>query len=108
LDKKDISEILLRRVDVHLRLSRGMEQTTNRVAPEEFRRQARLVGFMGLAGDVVVASVFLMFQPFDETVNYLLALALVVSGLVLMYLFAFRFPRNYEKNFAKLHEPKLK
>lgn len=98
----------LRRVDVHPRLSRGMEQTKKRVEPQEFRRQARLVGFMGLAGDVVVASVFLMFQPFEETVNYLLALVLVASGLVLLYLFAYRFPRNYERNFARLYEPKLK
>ena len=85
-----------------------MEQTKKRVEPQEFRRQARLVGFMGLAGDVVVASVFLMFQPFEETVNYLLALVLVASGLVLLYLFAYRFPRNYERNFARLYEPKLK
>lgn len=85
-----------------------MEQTRKRVEPEEFRRQARLVGFMGLAGDVVVASVLLLLQPFEETVTYILALALVTSGLVLLYLFAVRFPRNYERNFARLYEPKPK
>ena len=85
-----------------------MEQTKKTVEPGEFRRQARLVGYMGLAGDIVVASVFLMLRPFEETVNYVLALALVTSGLVLLYLFAVRFPRNYERNFARLYEPKLK
>lgn len=85
-----------------------MEHAKKRVEPEEFRRQARLVGFMGLAGDIVVASVFLMFKPFEELLNYVLALALVGSGIVLLYLFAVRFPRNYEKNFARLYEPKPK
>ena len=85
-----------------------MEQTKKTVEPGEFRRQARLVGYMGLAGDIVVASVFLMLRPFEETVNYVLALALVTSGLVLLYLFAVRFPRNYERNYARLLEPRPK
>ena len=83
-----------------------MEQIKKRVEPEEFRRQARLVGFMGLAGDVVIASLFLIFRPFDEVVNYLLALVIVASGLVLLYLFSYRFPRNYERNFRRLYGPK--
>ena len=86
-----------------------MEQgPAKRVEPGEFRRQARLVAFMGLAGDVAIAAVFLIFEPFEPTITYALAAALLASGVFFTYLFGVRFPRNYEKNYARMYEPKLK
>ena len=86
-----------------------MEQGTGRrVEPAEFGKQSRLVGYAGLAGDVVVATVFLGLRPFEQMINYVLAAAIVASGIVLLYVFAVRFPRNYERNYARMYEPKPK
>jgi len=84
------------------------QETKRRVEPAEFGRQSKLVGYAGLAGDVVVATVFLALQPFEQVINYVLAAAIVAIGIVLLYVFAFRFPRNYERNFARMYDPKLK
>ena len=86
-----------------------MEQgARRRVEPAEFGRQSKLVGYVGLAGDVVVATLFLGLRPFEQMINYVLAAAIVVSGIVLLYVFAVRFPRNYERNYARMYEPKPK
>jgi len=86
-----------------------MEQAAaKRITPEEFRRQAKLVGFMGLACDVAFAALFILFEPFEPMITHALAAALLAIGLFFTYLFAVRFPSNYEKNYARLYEPKLK
>jgi hypothetical protein len=82
-------------------------QTTRRVEPVQFRKQAIRVGLAGLAMDVVVAAVFVVLHPFERTVSYILAAALVGLGLVLSYVFSVVFPRRYEANYARMYEPRL-
>ena len=81
---------------------------SRRIEPEVFRKQARLVGLVGLAGDVIVALVFIALHPIGQIASYVLAAILVASGLVLAYVFGVVFPRRYELNYARMYEPKLK
>lgn len=86
-----------------------METPINRrVEPETFRKQARLVGLTGLAGDIVVALVFVILRPLGGDLSYILAAVLVGAGLTLSYVFGIVFPKRYEANYARMYEPKLK
>jgi len=79
-----------------------------RADPSEFRKQAKFVGLAGLGMDILVAIVILAFMPFEQTIVYILVIALVGAGVVLAYVFAVVFPNNYEKNYQRMYEPRLK
>jgi hypothetical protein len=83
------------------------EPTVPKVLPADFKRQSRFVGLAGLAMDILVAMVILAFQPFEESIRYVLVLALVGAGLVLTYVFAVMFPNKYERYYARLQGKNL-
>jgi len=69
------------------------------VAPSQFKKQFTLVALVAFSGDVVVAIVFLLLQPFEALINYVLAASLLASGSVLLYLFSVVFPKRYKANY---------
>jgi len=80
------------------------QQPVPRVPPSEFRRQSRFVGFVGLAMDILVATVILAFRPFDRDLTYVLIAALIGAGVVMTYVFAVLFPNKYERYYNHLLE----
>jgi uncharacterized protein YqhQ len=86
-----------------------MEQpAVPKVEPSEFRKQSKFVGLIGLVMDVLVATVIIAFQPFEQTVTYVLTAALVGVGLVLTYVFVIMFPKKYDRYYVRMLEPKMK
>ncbi len=84
-----------------------METPRPAVGPDEFRRQSRLVGMIGLLMDVLVSAVLLAFQVFEQTALYILVIALIGSGVVLAYVFSVIFPNRYQRNYETKYGPKL-
>jgi len=55
--------------------------------------------------DALVAAVLLAFQPFEQNILLILVAGLIGSGIILTYLFAVVFPKNYKKNYELFYGP---
>jgi len=59
-------------------------------------RNFRTIAYVGLAGDLVIAAVFVLLRPFGDDVDYYVAAFMVAAGVSFLTLFGRIFPKRYE------------
>ena len=56
----------------------------------------RLIAYIGLAGDLVIAAVFVLLRPLANDIDYFIAAVMVASGIGMFVLVGWFLPKRYE------------
>ena len=61
---------------------------------EQRIRNLRLVAIVGILGDAIIAFVFVLLRPLGTDVDYYIAILVVASGIYMLVMFYWLFPRR--------------